>query len=337
MRRQKNYRTECGFAKGQGVKFPGPAASVFRWVDVGVAPADFMGMRILFALLVSALGGTVVAAAVDALVVENLQWRAERVARLTKPDGWLTLIGLHFLKEGENTVGRAPGNDVVLAQGPARVGVVRVAPDGKVTLEVAAGAAVSVDGKTVRQAELKWNVPSAPTRVVFGTVSMYVVDRGGRKALRVKDSEAGRRTRFAGLEYFPFDPAWRISARWIPFEKTRTIPVTNVLGQVSHELVAGKAVFAHADRTVELLAIDEGPEEPLFFVISDATSGKATYGGGRHLYAARPRGDAILLDFNQAQNPPCAFTPFATCPVPPKENRLPIAVTAGEKTYRGSE
>ena len=286
-------------------------------------------------VLISVLFGVVLSRVTAVRAAEDATWRAARVAKLTTPDGWLTLIGLHFLKEGPNAVGSAQGNDVVLARGPARLGTVTVAADGKVSLDVAAGVAVQVDGREAGSVELKWNVPSAPTRVTFGTVTLFAIDRGGKKALRVKDSAAVRRTRFAGIEYYPVGPSWRIGARWVAFEKSRLMPVANILGQVSPELVAGKASFEREGRKIELLAIDEGPDAPLFFVISDATSGRETYDGGRHLYAERPTGDTIVLDFNRTENPPCAFTPFSTCPVPPAENRLPFAVNAGEKTYRG--
>lgn len=283
-----------------------------------------------------AMGAVLIAttAAVAAAPAEDVEWRAQRLAKLTRPDGWLTLIGLHFLADGANSVGSGPDNAVVLARGPARVGIVTVAKDGRVTLEVAAGASVRIDGADVRSAELQWRVPSTATKVTFGTVTMFAIDRGGRKALRVKDSEAARRARFAGLEYFPLDASWRIAARWVPSARPQTVAVTNILGQVSSERVAGRAIFEREGRKIELVAIDEGPEAPLFFVFSDATSGRSTYGGGRHLYAARPAGDAIVLDFNRAENPPCAFTPYSTCPVPPPENRLPLAVTAGERIYR---
>lgn len=267
----------------------------------------------------------------------HARWRAERAARLTRPDGWLTLIGLHFLKDGANSVGTAADNDVVLAAGPARLGVMCVEAGGRVTLEAAAGAGVRIDGAEAASAELRWRAPAVPSRVTVGSVTVLVIQRGGKMALRVKDSEAARRRAFAGLDYFAADPSWRVEAHWVRFEKPRPLPVANVLGQVADEMVAGKAVFTREGRTFELLGFDEGPEAPVFFVIADATSGRETYGGGRHLYAARPVGDVIVLDFNRAENPPCAFTPFSTCPVPPKENRLPIAVTAGEKIYRGPE
>lgn len=263
-------------------------------------------------------------------------WRSERLAKLRKPDGWLTLVGLHFLKEGANSVGRDPGNDVVLAVGPGKLGTVTVGADGRVTLDLAVDSGAKVDGAAVRRAELKWEVPSKPTLVTAGTMTLFAVDRGGRKALRVKDSESLRRTGFPGLDYFPIDPTWRIEARWVPFERSRLVPITSMLGHTAPEPVPGKAVFERDGRTYELLPIDEGRDVPLFFVISDATSGKETYGACRFLYVDWPKEGAttIVLDFNRAENPPCAFTPFSTCPLPPKENRLPFAVTAGEKDFR---
>ncbi len=296
-----------------------------------------MTTRWMVAALVAAGLGTAVLRAAQPPSPDLAQWKADRVAKLTKPDGWLTLVGLHFLKSGANTVGSAAGNDVVLALGPARLGVVTVEAAGRVMLTVDPAAAdVRIDGKADRTAELKWDTVATPTLVTSGTMTFFAVERGGKKALRVKDSAAERRTKFAGLEYFPEDPGWRIEARWAPFEKLRMVPVTSILGQTSMELAAGKAVFEREGKRFELLAIDEGPEAPLFFVITDATAGKETYGGGRHLYAARPTGATIVLDFNRAENPPCAFTPFSTCPVPPKEHRLPFALRVGEKTYRAA-
>ncbi|HWA86675.1 MAG TPA: DUF1684 domain-containing protein [Opitutus sp.] len=261
--------------------------------------------------------------------------RAARVQQLTKPDGWLTLVGLDFLKAGANSVGSAADNAIVIARAPAHVGTVMLGTDGRtaITLNPAAGA--RVDGAEVLSAGLESDLKGAPTMVSCGTINFYVIDRDGRKALRVKDSAAERRTKFAGLDYFPIDPSWRIEADWVAFERPKEVPIANVLGQVEPALVPGKAVFRRDGKTFELLPIIEGPDEPLFFVIADATSGKETYGASRFLYADLPRDGKVILDFNLARNPPCAFSPYATCPLPPKENRLPIAVTAGEKKYRG--
>ncbi len=262
--------------------------------------------------------------------------RAQRVARLTKPDGWLTLIGLHFLSPGANTVGSAADNAVKLAQGPAHLGTATVAADGKVSLEIA-DASVLIDGQPAKTAELRLETDTAkPTLVTAGTMSFFVIERGGKKALRVKDSASDRRTHFLGLDYFPTNPAWRIEAQWVPFEMPRMVPITNIIGNTGVEPIPGKAVFTHDGKTVELLPIFEGADEPLFFVISDATSGKDTYAAARFVYAEQPKDGKVILDFNLATNPPCAFTPFATCPLPPKENKLPFRVEAGEKMYRGS-
>lgn len=289
----------------------------------------------LFGLMVAA-HATSGAPADAALVRETEAWRAERTAKLLEPDNWLTLVGLHFLKAGDSTIGSAKGNDVGIAGGPGRLGTVTVAKDGRVTLRIAEGVDVLVDGQRARVAELK---PAAggkkATMVTTGTLTFFVVDPSGRRALRVKDSASERRTKFAGLDYFAPDPAWRIEARWEEFEKSRIVMFTDVLGQPSPMVIPGKAVFERDGKRFEFLAIDEGRNRPLFFVFSDTTNGKETYGGGRHLYAAWPQDGKVILDFNRAENPPCAFTPFSMCPLPPKENRLPIPVRAGEKDYRG--
>lgn len=261
--------------------------------------------------------------------------RAQRVGRLTAADGWLTLIGLHFLQGRENTVGSAPDNLIVLAGGPAHLGTVTLAADGKVTFSAALDSGAQVDGRAAVAVELKLEGDGKPTLVTAGTFSFFVIERGARMALRVKDSAAARRTRFLGLDYFPIDPSWRIEAQWVPFDPPRDVPITNVIGNTSNEKVPGKAVFQRDGNTYELLPIVEGPNEPLFFIISDATSGRETCLAARFLYADPPKAGKVILDFNKTVNPPCAFTPFATCPLPPKENQLTLAVAAGEKKYRG--
>jgi uncharacterized protein (DUF1684 family) len=262
--------------------------------------------------------------------------RAARLQRLTKPDGWLTLIGLHFLRAGNNSIGSASDNSIVLAKAPAHLGTVTLDADGTAYVSLNPGAEALVDGREVLRAKLEDGGERSPTQVTCGTLSFFLIDRGGRKALRVKDSESKRRTEFVGLDYFPIDPTWRIEAQWVDFERPREIMIANILGQESPALIPGKAVFMRDGRTFELLPLVEGTDEPLFFVISDLTSGKETYAAARFVYAEPPHNGKLVLDFNKAVNPPCAFTPFATCPLPPKENRLPIAVTAGEKRYLGT-
>lgn len=270
---------------------------------------------------------------------ELAAWRAERVTRLTAPDGWLSLIGLHWLKTGDNSVGTAEDNTVRLSAGPVYLGVVTLEADGRVTFVAAPGSLATSDGAPVPGSyfgavELGYRA-GKPSLVTAHTVSFFVIQRGDKVGLRVRDSESARRVNFAGIDYFDADPAWRIEAEWVPFETPREIPITNMLGQTSPAKVPGKAVFTRDGQTFELLPMAESADEPLFFVISDGTSGEETYEAARFVYAAPPKDGKVILDFNRAQNPPCAFTPFATCPLPPKENRMKIRIPAGEKNYRG--
>lgn len=261
-------------------------------------------------------------------------WRANRVARLTAADSWLALIGRHPLERGTHTVGSAKDNGIQLAAGPARLGEVTYGADGKVTFALAEGADAKIDGTEARAAELVYQ-GDKPTYVRFGAANFYVMQRGDQLFLRVRDAESPRRKHFAGIENFPTDASWRIEADWVAFEPAKEIPITNMLGQTSPNKVPGKAVFTRDGRTIELWPILESDDGELFFIISDATSGIETYGASRFLYAARAKDGKVVLDFNRAYNPPCAFTPFATCPLPPKQNRMTIRVTAGEKAYQG--
>ncbi|MBD8880457.1 MULTISPECIES: DUF1684 domain-containing protein [Rhodanobacter] len=272
------------------------------------------------------------------------QWRADRVARLTGPDGWLSLIGLEWLHEGANRVGSAANNDIVLKAGPAHLGTVTLAADGAVRVALDKDSGATVDGKPVAEAALVDDMHAAansgPTIVRFGNASFFVIDRDGRKALRVKDVDAEARRGFLGIDYFPIDASWRIEADWVPFVPEHDLEIGTAIGTIDKVKVPGKAVFRRDGHTFELLPYQEEPGGELFFVIADKTSGKETYGAARFLYAALPAGGVatpgkVVLDFNKAYNPPCAFTPFATCPLAPPENRLDVAVTAGEKKYRG--
>ncbi|MBI2516598.1 MAG: DUF1684 domain-containing protein [Opitutae bacterium] len=290
-----------------------------------------LSRRLASTLLLVSFASSLFAADDYAKSIET--WRTERTARLTAADSWLALVGRHELTRGRHTLGSAAGSDIRLAAGPAQLGVITYAEDDRVTLELAAGVDAKIDGTEARSAELVYK-GEKPAYVHFGTANFYVMVRGDKLFLRVRDSESPRRRNFVGIDYFPIDPAWRIEAQWVPFDPPHQVNITNMIGQTSPAPVPGKAVFTHEGRTVELIPIDEGDEE-LFFVISDATSGDETYGASRFLYAARPKDGKVVLDFNRAQNPPCAFTPFATCPLPPKENRMKFPVRAGEKGYRG--
>lgn len=303
-------------------------------------------LRIAAVFLALISGAAIVSAAEtpSSYTREIEQWRADRVARLTGPDGWLSLVGLEWLHEGANRVGSAAGNDIVLKAGPAHLGTVTLAADGTVRIALDKDSGATIDGKPVAEATLIDDMHAAagaePTTVRFGNASFFVIDRDDRKALRVKDVDAEARRGFLGIDYFPIDLAWRIEAEWVPFVPEHDLEIGTAIGTIDKVKVPGKAVFHRDGHTFELLPYQEEPGGQLFFVIADQTSGKETYGAARFLYAALPAGGLdkpgkVVLDFNRAYNPPCAFTPFATCPLAPPENRLDIAVTAGEKKYRG--
>ena len=266
------------------------------------------------------------------------QWRAQRIARLTAADGWLSLIGLHWLEPGPNTLGSAADNAIVLAKAPPHLGMIDWRADGSLVLQLKPGSGARVDGEAKSQAILRDDRDANPTGVSFGSINFVVIDRGGCKALRVRDSEADTRAQFGGIESFAVDPSWRIVADWIPFDPPQTLETANVIGQMERYPVPGKAVFERDGRTHELLPVVEVPgDTQLFLMFADGTSGRETYGAARFLYADPPGDGKIVLDFNKAYNPPCAFTAFATCPLAPPENRLDLRVTAGEKKYKKRE
>lgn len=272
----------------------------------------------------------------DTYLQEIERWHAWRIARLTAPNGWLSLVGLDWLKSGVNRIGSAADNDIVLAKAPAHLGTIEW-PDGGeplATLDPTSGA--TVDGKPAVRAVLRDDSGANPTTVAFGSVSFIAVDRGGRKGLRVRDSEAPTRTRFAGIERFPIDPTWRIVADWQPFDPPFQLATGTVIGTIENYPAPGKAVFERDGQRCELYPVLEAPGDTrLFLIFADQTSGKETYGAARFLYADMPADGKLVLDFNQAYNPPCAFTPYATCPLAPPENRLALRVVAGELKYHG--
>jgi uncharacterized protein len=263
------------------------------------------------------------------------KWRAGRVGRLTADDGWLSVVGLSWLEEGQNSLGSAPSSRIVLPPGraPARLGTVRLAR-GKATLAVGPGATVTHDGQHVKTIELASDAEGEPTVLQHGTLTFYLIRRGDRLGMRVKDSAAAARKSFHGINSYSVDPKWRVGARFVPYSPKKSIPIPNVLGSVTQEPSPGAVVFSIGSTEYRLDAVEEQGEEDLFLIFGDRTNGTETYGAGRFLYAPRPGPDGkTVVDFNKAYNPPCAFTAYATCPLPPPQNRLPIAVTAGEKRY----
>lgn len=263
-------------------------------------------------------------------------WRAQRLERLQAPNGWLSLVGLHWIEPGTHTVGKAADRDIVLATGPEHLGTL-VFAQGKVTFVPLPDAGVTIDG-VVAAAPIALVPDSAgtPTLVAFdaGQANFQLIERNQRFALRVRDARAPTRTGFSGIEHYPVDASWTLQATFEPHPEGKTIPIVNVLGMTEPMKNPGAVVFEKDGKTHRLEAVDEGDGQ-YFLIFADRTNKKETYGAGRFLYAAPAVDGKTALDFNRAYNPPCAFNAYSTCPLPPPENRLDLAVTAGEKRYLG--
>jgi hypothetical protein len=267
----------------------------------------------------------------DAYLRSIAAWRAEREAKLKADDGWLTLVGLHWLREGANSVGGRPTADVPLpeASAAAQVGTI-VLTGGVARFEPADSSGVRINGAPARPQVLRPQ-PGDFDVVNSGSVTFFVIQRGDRYGVRVRDAHSPARRAFAGLRWYPIRGEYRVTARFIPHAVPTSIPIANVLGAVEPWPTPGTVVFSLKGREFTLHPVLDGLEaKELFFIFRDGTSGSDTYGGGRFLYAPMPVNGEVVLDFNKAESPPCAFTAFATCPLPPKENALPIRIEAGE-------
>lgn len=282
------------------------------------------------------LGGSVrggEAPAVEEHAREVVTWRQQRHESLLKPDGWFSLVGLTWLSDGDNTCGSGPQSDVRLPESaPSRLGLFRMTGEA-VEIKATTGVELTVDGEKTQRANLRTDAGGAPSLVEWGTLELYLIDRGGRVGVRVKDSDSDALRAFKGIENYDIDPRWRTEARFVPYDPPKMIPVPTVLGTVNEQPSPGAVEMRIAGRDHRLDVLPGGDGE-YFIVFGDATNGSETYGGGRFLYAAEADATGrVVLDFNQAHNPPCAFTPYATCPLPPRQNRLELAVRAGERKY----
>lgn len=247
---------------------------------------------------------------------EQEQWRHDYQTRLLAPTGWPAVAGLYWLHEGENRVGSAPGNDIVLPKtAPASAGTITL-HDGHVT--------VALPG---RSGEVKVDQEKIP----LGRMTLMAIKRDKRFGLRLWDPDAETVRNFSGLNFYPVDPAARLEAKWIPYEHPKQIPIVSVLGYTEMNTAPGAAEFHWKSKLYRVEPVVE--EDHLFLMFKDPTARRETYGSGRFLTVAMPRDGKVTLDFNQARNPPCAFTSFATCPIPPRQNFLDQPVRAGEKRY----
>jgi uncharacterized protein (DUF1684 family) len=258
------------------------------------------------------------------------EWKLKLIRE--RKEEWLPLAGLFWLKPGETTFGTDPGNGIVFPKGPAKAGTF-VLSGQSVTLKLEPGVHARISGKQITGAQLESG--GNPTTVEMGSLRFKAIVRGERIGIRLKDVASEAVRNYAGPAFFPWRSQYRITARWIPSDGKRTVDVPNVLGDVIPTPIAGIAVFPWSGQELRLTAIiDDDPKE-LFFIFNDLTSKTETYPGGRFLKAAAT-GDGVTLDFNRAYSPPCAVTAYATCPLAPKDNRLPVVIEAGEKYDRAS-
>jgi hypothetical protein len=291
-------------------------------------------LRTRLALLATLCGlagvGLNVAASAPNYLQEEAAWRAERAERLKTEDGWLSLVGLFWLEPGDNAVGSDPDGRIVLPVGPARAG--RLVYDrGTVRLVAPEAAGFTVGGEAVTDRVLRADNEGDADVVRLGRVNFQVIKRGERHGIRVRDPESSARTGFKGLSWFPIDPTYRVEATFRRFDEPRQMAISTVIGTTESMLAPGLVEFTLAGQKHSLLPLVDDPAATRFFLIlRDGTSSKETYGAGRYLYAER-EGDRVILDFNRAYNPPCAYTPHATCPLPPPENRLAVRIEAGER------
>jgi uncharacterized protein (DUF1684 family) len=269
----------------------------------------------------------------DAYFAEMRDWRQRRHDRLASEDGWLTLVGLEWLREGSNRIGSDADNEIRIAGGPAYWGTVELSA-GELRFTPHPAAQLTIDDAAAGPTRLVPDAEGKPTIVRSDNLSFQVILRGSY-ALRIKDRRAPTLLSFGGVDSYPIDARWRKDTRFVPATPGETISIANVLGQSEDMTVAGTVEFRHDGRDFSLLALQEQGASSLWFLFADRSNGRETYGAGRFLYSdGLPENGRLVVDFNKSYNPPCAFTEFSTCPLPPQQNRLDLVVTAGEKDYR---
>jgi uncharacterized protein (DUF1684 family) len=299
--------------------------------------------RAAFALLLSTLLLFPARAQDSAWQKENAAWREQHKADLLKPDGWLSLIGLEWLQPGDNSVGSAADNKIHLASGPSHLAILHLEgetvmlnpPQGGFPPDLLVAGAPAKS----QTLQVEGNKDKLSPRLTIGGLNVYVIRREARFALRIKDSHSPAITGFRGLRWYAANPAYCVTAKWIPYSPQRTITLATLIGTSYDQPVPGSAEFILAGRTFRLEPILEDPAvAKLFFILRDTTSASTTYEACRFLYTGFPtngldKPGELVLDFNRLENPPCAYTPYSTCPLPPAGNRLPIPLPVGEQRY----
>jgi uncharacterized protein (DUF1684 family) len=268
-----------------------------------------------------------------------LKWRSQREARLKADGGWLTVAGLFWLHEGDNHFGTDPLNDIVLPAGsaPAQAGTFEV-HNGKTVVHPNSGVPVMIAGKRVDNATLRPDSDPAfddkVDQAVLGSLTFYIHNSGQRQAVRLLDTNSPIRKRFTGLRWFPVDPSYRVTGQYVPYDKPKTVQIQNIMGDFEPDTIPGYVQFKLKGQNLRLDIDLDKTEYSITF--RDLTSGKETYGAARFLVGDAPKDGKVILDFNEAYNPPCAFNPYTTCPLPTPENRLRVRIAAGEMTYLSS-
>ncbi len=261
------------------------------------------------------------------------QWRKNEEADLKQDNGWLTLAGLFWLRDGSNSVGTGPDFDIRLTKNftGARFGEISL-KNGAATLKVEKGVEAQSDGKRIETLNLVSDEKGKPTEIQTGSQTFSLIERQGRYGIRLKDNLSETRRAFKGQQWFSVDESYRVAAHLEAYPEPRDLFVPNVLGNHLKEKSPGLLKFTLKGQECSLqpILVEDGS---LFLIFRDATNNKTTYSAGRFLHADKPISGETELDFNQAENPPCAFTPFATCPLPPPGNELAVEVSAGEKRY----
>jgi uncharacterized protein (DUF1684 family) len=271
----------------------------------------------------------------DAEYVASIEkWREEREAALRTDDGYLTVAGLFFLHEGVSRFGSDPKNDIVLPSGPAEAGTFEHR-GGVTTVTLAEGSTATINGRRMQRTTLKPDTAEGgPDRVVIGSLTLFLHASGRRQAIRLRDTNSRIRREFTGCKWFPVDSAYRVEGRLMPYNAHKRVELPNILGDIEEFKSPGLVVFTLHGREIKMEPVLSSRGR-YWFIFRDQTSGKETYSAARFVYADAPGADMrVVIDFNRAYNPPCAFNPHTTCPLPSPQNRLPIAIQAGEMEYR---
>ena len=289
---------------------------------------------IVLAMAAAACGKPAPVETADPYLTEIAKFREAREAVLKTDTGWLTIAGLFFLTKPETTFGSDQTNDIVLPAGaPGRAGTFSMR-DGKVSVKAASGVSFVLNGKTITSADLKSDGAGTPDRIGLQDLTLWVHQSGDRLAIRLRDKNNHLRREFTGLNWYPVKPNYRVVADYAPYDTPRTMQIPNILGDIDTMVSPGTAAFEMDGQRMQMIAVAD-PDHPkeLWFIFRDLTTGKETDPAARFLYTPLPENGKVALDFNRSQNPPCAYNAFATCPLPPQQNRMPVRVEAGEKIY----